>query len=145
MFSYFHNRLMQVSLTGLLIVFSSCAAFAQKPVLTPSAKNKFAVQNLVTGINSENAGLKRSAIYMAGKYSVTEVLPALFKKMAQEDDPGTRILIALSVYNIGQPESILKLKTLAKAEKDVRVKQMFNEIYQQYSMDHDLTALGGNE
>lgn len=142
MFSSLQNKVNRLAAAALVALVLTSAAMAQKPILPASAKSKKAIENLRANIASENNGVKRSAIYLAGKYAMTDVLPDLFSQMEKEHDPSNKILIALSVYNIGQPESISKLKELSANESSSRVREMINEIYRQYATEHDLTMNG---
>ena len=45
---------------------------AQKVSIKELTSQKYALDNLITGIKSDNCGLKRSAIYLVGKYSIAE-------------------------------------------------------------------------
>lgn len=140
MFSTLQSKVNRLAAAALVALVLTSAAMAQKPILPASAKSKKAIENLRANIASENNGVKRSAIYLAGKYAMTDVLPDLFSQMEKEHDPSNKILIALSVYNIGQPESISKLKDLSANESNSRVREMINEIYRQYATEHDLTV-----
>ena len=105
--------------------------------------NENAVKNLVKGIKSENEGLKKSSIYYAGKYKITDAVDALVDKMVKEKDPDTRILIALSLYQIGDYKGLEAVKEQALNDNDERVKSMsaliFNEFYKNYTGDQKLS------
>jgi HEAT repeats len=96
-----------------------------------------AVQNLIKGINSDNEGLSRSSIYNAGKDRVAEAVDALVEKMWKEKNPNTRILIAISLYQIGDFKGLEAVKEQAVNDRDERVKQMsaliFDEFYKNYT------------
>ena len=105
--------------------------------------NENAIKNLVKGIKSENEGLKKSSIYYAGKYKITDAVDALVDKMVKEKDPDTRILIALSLYQIGDYKGLEAVKEQALNDNDERVKSMsaliFNEFYKNYTGDQKLS------
>ena len=105
--------------------------------------NENAVKNLVKGIKSENEGLKKSSIYYAGKYKITDAVDALVDKIVKEKDPDTRILIALSLYQIGDYKGLEAVKEQALNDNDERVKSMsaliFNEFYKNYTGDQKLS------
>jgi len=52
----------------LLSVVSSL--HAQNVSIKDLSTNKYALQNLLAGIKSDNEGVKRSCIYFAGKYRI---------------------------------------------------------------------------
>lgn len=97
-----------------------------------SNKMKEMTANLLVGIHSENEGLRKSAIYMAGKYKINEAVPVLALQLKKEENPDTRILIALSLYTIGSPVGIQAVKLQAAGEKNPRVKKMYTEIYESF-------------
>jgi len=98
------------------------------------------VKNLIKGIKSGNKGLSRSSIYFAGKYKITDAIDALVDKMQEEKRPDTRILIALSLYEIGDIKGLQAVKKQALNDTDERVKRMsaliFNEFYKNYTGDY---------
>jgi HEAT repeat protein len=91
-----------------------------------------AAKNLVIGINSDNEGLSRSSIYYAGKDKVTEAVDALIEKMGKEKDPDTRILIAFSLYQIGDFKGLEAVKEQTVNDSDQRVIKMSALIYDQF-------------
>ena len=95
-----------------------------------------AVKNLIIGINSNNEGLSRSSIYYAGKDKIAEAVDALVEKMWKEKNPNTRILIALSLYQIGDFKGLEAVKEQAVNDRDERVGKMsaliFNQFYKNY-------------
>jgi hypothetical protein len=96
-----------------------------------------AVKNLIIGINSNNEGLSRSSIYYAGKDKVAEAVGALVEKMWKEKNPNTRILIALSLYQIGDFKGLEAVKEQAVNDSDEKVKKVsaliFDEFYKNYT------------
>ena len=116
----------------LLAVFLSGSGFAQKNSIKDVTPNKHALENLVAGIHSDNTGLKRSAIYFAGKYRIAESEEALIDQLKEENDPSTRILIALVLYEMGSEEGLLEVKELSMKDEDARVRRMATQIYNEY-------------
>ena len=98
------------------------------------------VKTLIKGIKSGNEGLSRSSIYFAGKYKITDAIDALVDKMQKEKRPDTRILIALSLYEIGDIKGLQAVKEQAINDSDERVKRMstliFDEFYKNYTGDY---------
>ncbi len=94
--------------------------------------NKNSIATLKEGIHSENRGVKKSSIYMAGLYKIEEAVDALTDKLKTEEDPDTRILIALSLYKIGNPEGMEAVKDLSENDQDEKVKRMSTAIYQAF-------------
>jgi hypothetical protein len=91
-----------------------------------------AAKNLIIGINSDNEGLSRSSIYYAGKDKIAEAVDALIEKIGKEKDPDTRILIALSLYQIGDLKGLEAVKEQTVNDSDQRVIKMSALIYDQF-------------
>ncbi|MCC6551062.1 MAG: HEAT repeat domain-containing protein [Ignavibacteriaceae bacterium] len=118
--------------TVLVLLFQVGFIQAQESTQSRYFKEKLYLQNLITGIQSENTGLRRSAIYLAGKYRLTEVNEALIEAMKTEIDPSTRILIALALYNIGETSGMEAILNFSHVEKDAKVKRMLTSLYDEY-------------
>jgi len=117
------------------------SVYAQKNSIKDVTPNKYALQNLVAGIQSDNTGVKRSSIYFAGKYRVAETESTLIAQLKQEKDPSTRILIALVLYEMGSVEGLLAIKQLAQNDENARVRRMATQIYNEYLVnDSESTA-----
>lgn len=131
---------------GLLTAVLLCATltslvYAQKNSIKDVTSNKYALQNLVAGIHSDNTGVKRSAIYFAGKYRVAETEEALIVQLKEEKDPSTRILIALVLYEMGSEEGLLEIKNLSLNDEDAKVRRMSTHIYNEFLInDSESTA-----
>jgi HEAT repeat protein len=123
-----------VLMSGLIMAGS--IGYAQNNPVVLNLKNKSAIENLKTGIKSNNYGLKRSSIYYAGYYRIADALPALTETVKKEQDPKTRILIALVLYKIGEEKGINLVKEMADKDKDNEVRRMCTCIYNAY--------IGGN-
>jgi hypothetical protein len=96
------------------------------------ALTKVHIQNLATGIQSTNEGLKKSSIYMAGKYKISEVTETLCNQLDSEKNPDIRILIALSLYQINNPSGLEAVKKSSLRDKDSKVRRMSTAIYKAY-------------
>ena len=105
-----------------------------------------AVRSLAIGIESDNAGLKKSCIYFAGFYEIEEVVGTLVEQLKKESDPDTRILIALSLYKIGNKEALEAVEELAKSDYSSKVKRMSSAILNQFTIGspdkNSLSAVG---
>ena len=69
---------------------------------------------------------------MAGLYKIDEAVEALTEQLEKEDNADTRILIALSLYNIGDPDGMKAVKKLAVSDSDNEVKRMSKVIYREF-------------
>jgi len=95
--------------------------------------------NLSVAIQSENLGLRRSAIYLAGLYSLNEVIPVLVSQLEKENNSDIKILIALSIYRMEDPEGMLAVEKLYKKDDNARVKRMSKAILDEFK--NKFTAL----
>ena len=112
--------------TGMLLIIVSLTTFAQKPV------SRNAIDNLITGINSENEGLRRSAIYFAGKYEYAETTEALVAQLKKEDNPNTRLLIANALFRIGDPFGMEAVLEISQSDSNAKVKRIAGAIYETF-------------
>jgi hypothetical protein len=95
------------------------------------------IETLRQGIKSDNPGLRKSSIYMAGLYKIDEAVGALTEQLTKEKNPGIRILIALSLYNIGDAEGMEAVKELAYRDGDREVKRMSTVLYRDYLSEEE--------
>ena len=128
------TKAVSVFILGLVLTNS---AFAQN-TLTEYTKHKYALDNLKMGIKSENAGVRKSAIYFAGKYKVEETAEDLIKQLAKEENPSIRVLIALSLFEIDSEEGLRAVKKLSILDRDLKVKRMAGFVYDEF-MKNNLT------
>ncbi|MCX6150736.1 MAG: HEAT repeat domain-containing protein [Ignavibacteriales bacterium] len=120
--------LIAVALTAIYAnAYSAC-----DPISNKVDKTKAAIENLKLGIKSENNGLRRSSIYMVGKYKLSELKNELMEQLKKETFPSNRILIALSLYQIGEADGIDLVKTFAEKDNDQKVRRMCTAIYNEY-------------
>jgi HEAT repeat protein len=98
----------------LLVVSFNFNFFAQdhngNQVIKQTSQGKIitdiAIKNYSKGIESENAGLRKSAVYMAGAYRITGLVKTLLKQFSKEKDDDIKIMIALAIYLIGDERGI---------------------------------------
>jgi hypothetical protein len=119
-------------------------------ILTVNAQNsnrisltEIQIQNLSAGIQSGNEGLKKSSIYFAGKYKISEVTHILAKQLDDEKNPDIRVLIVLSLYQINDPAGFEAVKKASIKDKDSKVRRMSTAVYKAY-MENNYTASAGS-
>ena len=98
-----------VILTVIAMFIFAEQNFSQIRELTDSSKYSNYVGNLRNGINSDNVGLKVNAIQFTGIYQIVENEPLLVEKYKQENDPNIQNLIAISLFMLGDSESLSKI------------------------------------
>lgn len=120
------NKMKQTSkkftavLTIILMVAFTNQSFSQLRENISNDKYKRCVRNLQSGINSDNVGLKISAIQFTGLYQITENSSLLFSKYKEEKDPNIKNLILISLFMLGDKEALAKL--------DINEKSILNNI-----------------
>ena len=117
---------------SLLFVATAGEITAQNNSIKEITNNKYALDNLLDGIKSDNDGVKRSSIYFVGKYRITEAEEVLIEQLKEEQNPGNRILIALVLYELGSEEGLLAVKKLADNDDNQKVRRMSTHIYNEY-------------
>ena len=103
----------------VMVAFTSQNYSQMKENISSAAYAKY-VGNLQSGINSENIGLKISAIQFTGIYQVTENASLLVSKYKEEKDLDIKNLIAISLYMLGD--------SIALAEIDLNEKSVLKNI-----------------
>ncbi|NWF90927.1 MAG: HEAT repeat domain-containing protein [Ignavibacteriaceae bacterium] len=86
------------------------------------------IENLSVAIQADNSGLRKSAIYLAGLYSLYEVVPVLVAQLENETDDDIKVLIALALYRMEDPVGIDAVEKLYKSASNGRVKRMSKAI-----------------
>ena len=116
----------------LLTAVSMSSTYAQANSIRDITSHQYALENLITGIHSENDGVRRNSIYFAGYYKIVEAEDALIAQLKKEKDSSTRILIALVLYELGSEEGLFEVKDLSLNDKDAKVRRMAVQIYNEY-------------
>ncbi|MDP4116040.1 MAG: HEAT repeat domain-containing protein [Bacteroidota bacterium] len=129
-------RMMNVSLTAvaaLLLTAGTATVNAQTVFENTKVVKSHGIPSLTLGVKSDNEGLKRSSIYFAGQYKIVEMVKPLTEQLRRENDASVRVLIALSLFEIGTPESMDAIKSLAAFDKNDRVRNISNSILTNYN------------
>jgi hypothetical protein len=122
---------------GFLILFAMAiltnSTYADLQNELKCRDKKAAIANLIHGIKSDNLGLMKCSVYFAGKYRVKEAVPVLIEELNSVNDSNCKVLIALSLYLIGDKDGIEAVYKIAKTDRNERVRHMCNAIYVEYS------------
>jgi hypothetical protein len=90
------------------------------------------VSSLLTGLNSNNLGLKSSSAYMLGELKVTSAVIPLMKILHWDKNEDLRIAAALALYKIGTPLSINAVKQSIRFDESQRVSKLCASFYNEY-------------
>lgn len=129
-----------LALTLLLVTGINLNLFAQTNSISNVTNNLYALDNLKSGINSENDGVRKSSIYLAGKYRVAEVVTCLVERLGKEDEPSVRLLIAYSLYEIKDSEGMKAVKELSIKDNNIKVNRMSSNLYDAYLNNRSTAA-----
>lgn len=126
----------------LLVMVTNLNLLAQPNPISNITKSEYALDNLKSGINSENIGVRKSSIYFAGKYRIAEAVSYLVERLKKEDEASVRLLIAYSLYEIKDAEGMKAVKELSLKDNNVKVKRMSFNFYEEYlSKSHTTAAI----
>jgi HEAT repeat protein len=127
---------------GILILLAlalvTTSIYANEPDELKCKNKKAAIAMLIEGIKSDNTGLVKSAVYLAGKYRVNEAVPALIQKLNSDVDDNCKVLIALSLFMIGNEDGIDAVFKLSKTDPNNHVRHMCSEIYKEFVKSVDI-------
>lgn len=128
----------RLTLTTAALVLFLCTSglFAQNDRML-NLKPEF-LQNLEMAVMSENHGLSKSAIYLTGKYKIFSLVDVLVEKISTEQDESIRLLVALTLNEIGTPESMAVVNAMSTEDPDNRVKKFCRLIMDEYLDSHKL-------
>lgn len=101
-------------------------------------KIKKGIDNLVVALESDNAGLKRSAVYMIYKYNLTELVELVKEEFKNSDDKAFKIFLARTIYKVGSEKEMTFLRTASQNEKDKDVKTMCAVLYNHHLESENL-------
>lgn len=125
----------------LIMLFCSVLIFneaiAQNVPVSELTRNKYALQNLKSALLSKNCGIKRNAIYLVGKYKISEGEIILEEMLRTEKDPCSRILITLVFLELNEAKGLIALKKLAKVNLNKDAKRLAAYTFNEY-LNNDL-------
>jgi len=133
------QTLVAIALFLFLVAGVNLNLLAQPNPISSVTKNKFALDNLKSGINSENDGVRKSSIYFAGKYKIAEVINCLVERLENEQEPSVRLLIAYSLYEIKDSYGMEAVKDLSINDNDLKVKRVSFNIYKEFLNNNNAT------
>ena len=103
-------------------------------------QNAYAKENLLKALNSDNDGVRKSAIYMVGSYKLAEFANVLVDRLEKENNESIRLLIAYALFETMDAEGLNAVKELANKDKSQKVRNISSLIYQEYKNKLEGTA-----
>lgn len=124
------------TLVAILFVLLVTDTFGQNQKISDLSKHKYALQNLVMGIHSENAGIRESAIYFAGKYRFIDTEDALINQLKVEKESDIKVLIGLALFRMNSEKGMNELQVLAEKDANPKVRRMSKAIYNEFVVNY---------
>lgn len=112
---FYYSLLLLFTLTAT--VFSQ-QNFTEKIVIPENEK-----ANYINGITSGNPGLKSSCIYFAGRYRLSGAGEMLVEELKKSDEEKLSLLIAWSLYRIGNEWCMDELKKIAEKHSSDKLRK----------------------
>jgi HEAT repeat protein len=133
-----HKLIAAVAL--VLTIALTATAFAgdakDKKDIRPTLNRSLVEANLLTGIESENFGLRTSSAMMLGDIKCSQAVFPLMHMLRNETDERARIVAALSLYKIGDPVGIYAVKQSAQFDESARVRKLCTLFYNEYKKNN---------
>jgi len=129
---------------GSLIIFSTTNK-AQGTNNADFNLSKNAIANLNMGIESDNVGLRKNAVYFAGIYLVQETGEILVKQLRKEENSNLRILITKTLYLIGNDKYSEVINEVAENDSDPKVRKFASSIYSVIQLEKSMKVANINK
>ncbi len=119
-----------VTFSGLILFLFVMTSFGfNKESLDNPDTRKAAVENLLSGVQSDNYGLRTSSAFMLGEIKAQEAVYPLMRMLRTEECEDARIVAALALYKIDHPKGIFAVKQATRFDVSERVRKMCTNFY----------------
>jgi len=126
------KKLVTISAT-IIFLFSSSVLFAgNKSIGNNSVSYEQIETTLLTGLNSDNFGLKVSSAYMLGEIKSASAVNRLTTLLRDSDNEKVRLTAALSLLKIGTERSIFMVKQSRRFNASENVRDLCTHLYNSY-------------
>lgn len=119
---------MKKSIIFLLLLVSSFTFASDKNKSQASAIE----QNLLTGINSENRGLRLSSAYFLGEIKSNKAIIPLLAMLHNSEDCSAKQVAALALYKINSERGMYAIKEAIKFEEHSQTRKICKILYNQH-------------
>ncbi|NOX64228.1 MAG: HEAT repeat domain-containing protein [Chlorobi bacterium] len=118
---------------AVIFLFSSSVLFAgDKSIGNKSVSYEQIEATLLTGLNSDNFGLKVSSVYMLGEIKSGSAVNELTTLLRESDNEKVRLVAALSLLKIGTERSIFMVKQSRRFNASENVRDLCTHLYNSY-------------
>ena len=118
--------------TVSLFLLLSIQILPQETADKNSSAKEACFKTLQQGLSSNNPGLQAVCTYMIGELCYQRSVITLMKMFHNSPSEKIRILVALSLYKIGDTHSIYAIKQAIKFDESERVRRMCEIFYKAY-------------
>lgn len=125
----------------LFLLLVSIPIFPQGIKDTDNKVKEICYQTLLSGITSDNDGLRAGCAYMLGEVACDKGVIPLLKILHNDKREEARIVAALSLYKIGDSRGIYAIKQAIRFDESDRVRRLCEKFYLAYmNKDRESTS-----
>ncbi len=123
-------------LSFVFIIAVATTVFAQADKeISVSAKYEAIEANYLTGLNSDNQGLKVSSAYFLGDIKSHKAVIPLMKMFRTENNDGAKLVAAWSLLKIGDSRGVFIVQREAElGDCGIGINCMLHQLYQDYCL-----------
>jgi hypothetical protein len=122
-----------LSLSFVVAIATVSFAQADKEISTPS-KYEAIEANYLTGLNSDNQGLKVSSAYFLGNMKSSRAVIPLMKMFRNEKNNGAKLVAAWSLLKIGDARGVFLVKRESELGNCDGINCMLHQLYEDYCL-----------
>jgi hypothetical protein len=122
-----------LSLSFVVAITTISFAQADKEISTPS-KYEAIEANYLTGLNSDNQGLKVSSAYFLGNMKSSRAVIPLMKMFRNEKNNGAKLVAAWSLLKIGDARGVFLVKRESELGNCDGINCMLHQLYEDYCL-----------
>lgn len=112
-----------------------CANFYNDYVLNKSADKPDIENDLLKAVNSDDFNARVSAAYILGEMKSSRAMIPLMRMLKEEQTDGARLMAALSLYKLGDAQSIFSLRRAYEFDNSPRVRRMCAIFYNTHQLE----------
>lgn len=130
-----------VVLLALAITALVVPAMAQESILPPGANKSLIEENLLIGLNSDNAGLQRSCALMLGEIQSDRAIIPLMATLHDATDENIRIAAAWSLCKIGDSRGVYAVLMATRFDESLKVQTVCAWYYENFVKQGSFTFI----
>lgn len=109
-----------------------CANFYNNFALNEKIEKPDIEEELLTAVSSDDFNARVSAAYILGEMKSSKAMIPLIKMLREEENDGAKLMAALSLYKLGNYQSLYALRKAYEFDESARVKRMCAIFYNTY-------------